>query len=171
MSDQNTPDPTPGDPNQPPSYGAPQTPPPSYGAPQTPPPGYGAPQTPPPAYGSYQQQPQQFGGGTMTPSDENTWSALGHFGGIILGFVAPLIVMLVKGPESPRVRSQAVEALNFQISMMIYMFVSAILTIVLVGIIGIIVFGLMLLICSILAGVKALNGEDYRYPLTIRMVK
>ncbi len=124
---------------------------------------------PPPSYGQY--QPQQHVGGTLAPSDENTWVALGHFGGIVLGFLAPLIVMLVKGNESPRVRAQAVEALNFQISMMIYMLISSILVIVFIGILGIIAVGGLIIVCSILAGIKGLNGEDYRYPLTIRLVK
>jgi len=68
----------------------------------------------------------------MSPSDERTWAGLAHFGGLLLGFLAPLIVMLVKGEQSPRVRAQAVEALNFQIAFMIYMFVA---TVTVIGII------------------------------------
>lgn len=149
-----------------PDPNAPQTPPqaPQYGAPQ-----YGAPQYGSPQYGDAPQQP--YGQGGMSPSDENTWVALGHFGGILLGFIAPLIVMLVKGGESPRVRAQAVESLNFQITAMIAFVVSAILTIILIGLLMMIAVGIGVLVLCILAGVKALNGEDYRYPMTLRLVK
>lgn len=129
---------------------------PTYGAPT-----YGAPQPP--------QQP--YHPGAMTPSDENTWSALGHFGGLVLGLLAPLIVLLVKGKDSARVRAQSVEALNFQISMTIYAIVSIPLMIVLVGFITLLAVSVMVIVFSILAGIKALNGEEYRYPLTIRLVK
>ena len=125
-----------------------------------------------PTYGSAPgpgTPPQQWSG-AMTPNDENTWSALAHFGGIILGLVAPLIVLLVKGNDSPRVRAQAVEALNFQISMMIYAVASVVLILVVIGIFTLIAVCIAVLVLSILAGVKALNGEDYRYPLTIRLV-
>jgi len=167
MSEHNPTPPSDGQPGVPPTPGPGATPPageqPSYQAP-TPPPAYGQPQ-----YGAPQQQ--GYNPGAMTPSDENTWSALAHFGGIVLGFLAPLIVMLVKGPESPRVRANAVEALNFQISIMIYVVISMILVIVLIGIFTAIATGIAALVFAIIAGVKALNGEDYRYPLTIRLVK
>lgn len=167
MSEQNPTPPSDGQPGVPPTYGSGDATPPTGGQPQ-----YQAP-TPPPAYGQpqYGASQQGYNPGAMTPSDENTWAALAHFGGIVLGFLAPLIVMLVKGPESPRVRSNAVEALNFQISIMIYMVISMILVIVLIGFLTAIATGVAALVLSIIAGVKALGGEDYRYPLTIRLVK
>jgi len=42
---------------------------------------------------------------------------LSHLGGIVLGFLAPLIIMLTKGNESPYTKRHAVEALNFQITL------------------------------------------------------
>ena len=53
--------------------------------------------------------------------------------GRTLAFLGPLIVMLIKGNESPYVRRQAVESLNFQLSILIYAIVSVVLIIVLVG--------------------------------------
>ena len=79
-------------------------------------------------------------------------------------------MLLVKGNDSPWVRRQSVESLNFQISILIYAIVSAVLIIVLVGLILLPIVGIGWLVFTIIGSVKASNGEDYRYPLTIRMV-
>jgi uncharacterized Tic20 family protein len=168
--------------DQPPQYGAPP-PPPQYGQPQQP--QYGAP--PPPQYGAPQPQygvpqpPQQFGAspygapGTLPPDQERLWGGAAHWSALVaslvgLAFLGPLIVMLTKGNESAFVRRQAVESLNFQLSMLIYGIVSAILIIVLVGFLLLLVIAVLWLVFTIMGAIKASNGEDYRYPLTIRMV-
>ena len=96
---------------------------------------------------------------------------LAHVGGILIGFLAGLIVMLTKGKESDFVRDQAVEALNFQITVAIAWFVSFILIFVLIGFLLIFVVGIGSLVLMIMAGIAANNGQRYRYPINIRMVK
>ena len=146
-------------------------------------PSYGQPAYGQPAYGQppEQQQPhgqppyaQQPGAGGLT-ADERTWGGAAHWSALVasligLSFLGPLVVMLTKGNESPWIRRQSVESLNFQLSVLIYGIVSAILIIVLVGILMLIAVGIFWLVFTIIASVKAGNGEDYRYPLTIRMV-
>ena len=83
---------------------------------------------------------------------------------------ARYVVMVTQGGKSAFVRRHAVEALNFQLSLLIYGIVSAILILITIGIFGLIAVGLLWLIMPILATIKASNGEEYRYPLTIRMV-
>jgi uncharacterized protein len=140
---------------------------PAYGQPA-----YGQPETQP-AYG---QQPYgQPGSGGLT-SDERTWGGAAHWGALIAGligglsFLGPLIVLLVKGNDSPWIRRQSVESLNFQISVLIYAIVSAVLILLLVGLILLPIVGIFWLVFTIIGSVKASTGEDYRYPLTIRMV-
>ena len=94
------------------------------------------------------------------------WAMLAHVGAIVIGFIAPLVVMLVQGDKSPFTRKQAVESLNFQISLLI---VGIPLTIVTCGL-GAVIF-LVGIVFEIIAGIKANNGEDYRYPVNIRLVK
>ncbi len=88
-----------------------------------------------------------------------------------MGFIAPLLVFLIKGKDSRFVRSHSLEALNFQISIMIYAVVSAVLTLLLIGFV--LLFGLVVIgiVFPILAAVKASKGEYYTYPLTIRLLK
>jgi uncharacterized protein len=131
----------------------------------------------PPAQNPYGQQPpyaQQPGPGGATVEERN-WGGAAHWSALVAGviglpFLGPLIVMLTKGNESPWVRRQAVESLNFQLSIMIYAIVSGILIFVLIGILLLAAVVIGWLIFTILGAIKAANGEDYRYPLTIRMV-
>jgi len=89
-------------------------------------------------------------------------------GGLI--FLGPLIVYLVKKDEHPFIADQSREALNFNLSVFIYIIASAILIIVVVGILLLPAVAIAWLILTIIAAVRANNGEPYRYPLTIRLV-
>jgi len=121
----------------------------------------------------------------LSSGDERTWATAAHWSALVgafvaLAFLGPLVVLLAKGNESAWVRRHAVESLNFQLSMLIYGFVGGIVAVVLTVVtlgIGLLVviplflaFGAFWLIITIVAAVKTGNGEDYRYPLTIRMV-
>jgi uncharacterized Tic20 family protein len=87
-----------------------------------------------------------------------------------LGFLGPLIVLLVQGGKSPFVRQHAVEALNFNITVLIAAIVSFILVFVLIGLVLLAIVGIVWLVCTILGTVAASRGEAYRYPLTLRLV-
>jgi len=89
------------------------------------------------------------------------------FGSII----GPLIVWQIKKDEFGFVNDQGKEAVNFQITILIYLIVSAFLSFVCIGFVllpAVVVFDLVFLL---IAAVKANDGERYRYPLTIRFIK
>ena len=88
--------------------------------------------------------------------------------GTILG---PLVVWLLKRDSSPFVDEQGKEALNFQISFLIYIIISIILCVLLIGFVLLIALGIAELILVIMAALKANEGVSYRYPLTIRFIK
>ncbi|HTD36062.1 MAG TPA: DUF4870 domain-containing protein [Candidatus Limnocylindrales bacterium] len=85
--------------------------------------------------------------------------------------IGPLVCWLVKRNESPLVDRNGKESLNFQLSMTIYMIISTVLIFVLIGIPLLFVVAILDLVFSIIAAVKTNNGEDYRYPLTIRFFR
>ena len=126
--------------------------------------------------------PYESGGVPAVPSaEEKNWALAAHVGvfvavWIAMGFLAPLIIMLVKGNDSPFIRRHAVESLNFQISILIYGVAAFLLVLVTFGLGAIIivplaiVVGIAYIVLIILATVKAANGEDYRYPFTLRLV-
>jgi uncharacterized Tic20 family protein len=123
-----------------------------------------------------QQVPPPAGQAPLPPDQERLWAMLSHLLSFVaaylfLGFVAPLIVLLVFGPRSAFVRANAVESLNFNLSWLLYGIVAVILAFLLIGIPILIVLGIAYLVLVIVASVKANNGEVYRYPATIRFVR
>ena len=90
---------------------------------------------------------------------------------LFLGFVAPLIVLLVFGPRSAFVRANAVESLNFNLIGLLYGVIGVILALLLVGFLILIVLGIAYLVLVVIASVRANNGEVYRYPATIRFIR
>ncbi len=93
---------------------------------------------------------------------------LGNGIGLLLG---PLAVWLMKREEDPFIDANGKEAVNFQITMLLAMVVSGFLIIILIGIPMLILFGLIAVVLPILGGLKAKEGEVYRYPMTIRFIK
>jgi uncharacterized Tic20 family protein len=123
-----------------------------------------------------QQVPPPAGQAPLPPDQERLWAMLSHLLSFVaaylfLGFVAPLVVLLVFGPRSAFVRANAVESLNFNLSWLLYGIIAVILAIVLIGIPILIALGIAYLVLVIVASVKANNGEVYRYPATIRFVR
>jgi len=89
-----------------------------------------------------------------------------------LGFlVGPLIVWLVKRDDHPFIDEQGKESVNFQITMMGAIIVCIPLIFVAIGVALIPLIGIFDVVMTIIAGVKASNGEHWRYPLTIRFIK
>ena len=118
--------------------------------------------------------PPAFNGEQPT-ADERNMAVIAHVGNLLslvtgLGFIVPLVIMLTKGTQSPFVRREAVESLNFAISVIIYSIISAVLCLVLIGFLLLAAVGLFALIMPIIAASKVSSGEGYRYPLILRIV-
>jgi uncharacterized Tic20 family protein len=113
-----------------------------------------------------------------TSSDVRLWCVLSHASallGLFLHFLGhllgPLVVWLIKRGDSPEIDAHGKESLNFQISMLIYDAIAAILCLVLIGIPILIVLWILNTIFVIIASVQASEGKLYRYPLAIRFIK
>jgi uncharacterized protein len=113
-----------------------------------------------------------------TSSDIRTWCVLCHASALLglffhfLGhLLGPLIVWLVKRGDSPEIDAHGKESLNFQISMLIYDAIAAILCLVLIGIPILIGLWVLNTVLVIIASIQASEGKLYRYPITIRLIK
>ncbi len=113
-----------------------------------------------------------------TSSSIRTWCVLCHASallGLFLHFLGhilgPLAVWLIKRGDSPEIDAYGKESLNFQISMLIYDAIAAILCIILVGVPILIALWVTNTVLVIIASVKAGEGKFYRYPFTIRLIK
>ena len=72
----------------------------------------------------------------MRPEDEKLWAIGAQLGGLILGFVAPLIVWLVYRERSAFLDRTSKEALNFQLTLLIGYLVSFVLVCFVIGILA-----------------------------------
>ncbi len=105
---------------------------------------------------------------TAPSSDDKTMAILSHVLTLAVGFVAPLIVYLLKKDESPFIAQHAKESLNFQITLIIVIIA---LFITVVGILLLWLVGILALVLVIVATIKASEGKLYRYPATFRFIK
>ena len=103
-------------------------------------------------------------------SQSNTLAMLCHLSGLF-GFLGPLIIWLIKKDNDPVVDREGKEALNFQISIMIYSFVSFILLFVVIGGFLMPIVYLAWLILTVVGAIKANQSGSFTYPLTIRLIK
>jgi uncharacterized Tic20 family protein len=109
-------------------------------------------------------------------SDDRNWAMFCHLSAIATGtllglpFLGPLILWLMKKDQSKFIDFHGKEALNFQLNMLIYLLICGALVCVVVGIVLLPVVGVYALVMAIVAGVKANNGEYYRYPAIIRII-
>jgi len=117
-------------------------------------------------------------------SQARTWNMLCHLSalaGFIIPFgniLGPLLVWQIKKNEIPSTNVHGKAALNFQITVVIAllagMAVAILLSFFCVGFLLIpvvMLIGLAGLIFAIIAGIKANNGEDYKYPFSLELVK
>ncbi|MBN9225562.1 MAG: DUF4870 domain-containing protein [Microbacterium sp.] len=105
----------------------------------------------------------------MNPSDEKMWATLIHIGGIFY-FLPSLIGYLVLKDRGPFVRAHTATALNFQLTMLIASVVGGILLIVGIGFIILAVVWVFNVVFSIIAAVRAAQGQWYTYPMAIKFV-
>ncbi|QGM02078.1 DUF4870 domain-containing protein [Stenotrophomonas maltophilia] len=110
---------------------------------------------------------------TDVPADQRTMALAAHLLGIFTGFIGALIIWLINKDDAGKafVTDQAKEALNFQITITIAMLICIVLMIVIIGGILAPIVGILNLVFCIIAAVKANNGEAYRYPFALRLIK
>ena len=119
-------------------------------------------------------QPTMLAPASEVTAEAKRWAAMSHLSAfaMFLGIptlVGPFITWLWKR-DIEYVDEQAKEALNFNISFLIYGVASALLILVLVGLVLLPIVFVTWFVLVIVASVKASAGEDYRYPLTLRFI-
>lgn len=132
------------------------------------PPGDAGPPSPP--------TPQGWVHPSGLPNEVRNWALAAHLSAFLgawvaLAFLGPLVVWLVKRDDHPFVETHAREALNFNLTVLLYFVVGVVLAFVLIGFLLLAALGVMWLVFTTIAAVRASNGQPYRYPLTIRLVR
>ena len=116
---------------------------------------------------------------TPAPTEnERTWGMLAHlsaFVGLVIPLVGsvlgPLAVWLARRDQSAFVALHAKEAINFNITVALAAVVCALLMLVFVGfLLGTALF-VAWLVMTLVAAIKASEGETYRYPFSLRFIR
>lgn len=114
---------------------------------------------------------------TLSQQDERTYAMFAHLSalaGFIIPFgnvIGPLVVWSIYKDKSSYVDYHGKESINFQITITIAYVISIFLIILLIGIFMLAVLGIASLVLTIIAGIKANNGEMYQYPFSLKLVK
>ena len=113
--------------------------------------------------------------------DARMWAMFCHLAGLawllwwivplIGGVIGPLVVWQLKRKEDAFIDEQGKEALNFQISMLLYCIVAGVLCFACVGFVLLPIVAVVDTLFAVIASIKVGNGQHYRYPLTIRLIK
>lgn len=115
----------------------------------------------------------------LAPSEkERQWAMACHLSAF-LGFIivpigaiiGPFSIWLLKRHFHPFINRAGKESLNFQISMLIWSLLSLGLIFIGIGIILIIALAALNVLMVIIAAVRASNGQDFHYPLSIRILR
>jgi uncharacterized Tic20 family protein len=108
-------------------------------------------------------------------SSDRLWSVLCHLsffaGAGLISFLFPMIVYLVMRGDSAYVTHHAREALNFHLSVLVYALCCVPLCFLFIGFPLLVAVGILGIVCSVVAAVKASENVFYLYPLTIRFVR
>ena len=114
----------------------------------------------------------------LAPGDgERTYAMFTHlssFLGYLVGplvIIAPLVMWLIKKDESAYISDHGREAVNFNISLWIYMFVAGLLTLACVGYVMLPALFVFNIVIVIIAAIRANSGAYYRYPITMRFIR
>jgi hypothetical protein len=114
-----------------------------------------------------------------TEQQARGWAMVCHLSGFakytaipFANIIAPLVLWQLKKDAHPLIDDQGKEALNFQISMTLYVIVGvALIFCLFIGIPVLAALAVVDVVLMVVAGLKANAGEFYRYPLTIRLIK
>ncbi|MEX1828589.1 DUF4870 domain-containing protein [Luteibacter sp. CQ10] len=124
------------------------------------------PPPPPPSPPPYEPVPP------ASNTDDKNLAMLTHLSGIIFSVIVPLIVWLIHKDRADKAYlvTEAKEALNFQLTVLIGYVICWILTFILIGAFLTPLLWLANLIFCIVAAVKVSSDGSYRYPFALRLV-
>jgi uncharacterized protein len=107
----------------------------------------------------------------MINSEERMLAAILYVVSLFFPVIGPLVIWLLKKDESAYINYHGREYFNFFISYTVYSIISGILIFLIVGIFLLWILGIMALVFTIIAAVKAYEGNEYQFPLIFRVIK
>jgi uncharacterized Tic20 family protein len=99
---------------------------------------------------------------------DKTVAALAHILGFLTGIVGPAIIYLVSDNEFAK--RNAARSITWQIFFTIFLMLSIFLAFAFIGILMIPLVAIADLVFSVIATIKASDGEEWKYPLTTDLI-
>ncbi|HQU08891.1 MAG: hypothetical protein B7X06_03455 [Verrucomicrobia bacterium 21-51-4] len=110
--------------------------------------------------------------------DEKLWGMLVHLSSLVqllfiplTHLICPMIIWLIKKDGSSWIDKQGKEAVNFNLSILIYGLIAWATVFFGIGVFLLPVVAIFWLVCTIIASIKASEGKCFCYPLSIRFLK
>ena len=103
-------------------------------------------------------------------SGDRAWAVASHVGLVPLPIAVPLAVVLFRGHLSPYVCHQAVEALNFHITVVLALLGCSLLSVVAAGTVALPLVLVAAAVLAVRAAVAARRGAWHRYPVSLRLL-
>lgn len=103
--------------------------------------------------------------------EQAKWLALFHLSGLFVLLFPPLLFWIWKRDSIQDLNKHAVDILNFQISMWIYLFGASILLIIVIGFPILIFLGIYSTVIVFINTLKVVNKQHYKYPLSLKILK
>ena len=101
------------------------------------------------------------------------WGAIAHLSAMLplplFDLLGPFIVLLTKGDQSFFIRRQAIQALNFRLTVLIAYILCIPFFLILIGFVMWWIVWLASIVFCIIAAIKASEGRTYRFPLTLQL--
>ncbi len=104
-------------------------------------------------------------------NESNSWLTLLHLSGLFILLFPPVIIWFCKKDKVKNMREHGIDVINFQLSMLLYLFPLGIFAFLLVTIPIIIFLGMFSMIVIAVNTIKVMNNQPYKYPITIRILK
>ncbi|GGO04124.1 hypothetical protein GCM10010116_08140 [Microbispora rosea subsp. aerata] len=118
---------------------------------------------------AYVPQPPSYHAAAVPDGGDRVGGAASHLSALLgLFIIGPLLMMVTAGRTSPYIRKHAVESLNFHLTVL---GATVLLPFTVVGVVLLPVIWVAGLVLSVVGGVSALAATEFRYPLTIRLIK
>ena len=103
--------------------------------------------------------------------DNDIWLLILHLSGLFILLFPPVIIWLWKKDKIKNVREHGIDVINFQFSMLLYIFPLALLTFLIITIPILVFVGIYSMVIIIINTIKVMNNQPYKYPITLRVLK
>ena len=104
-------------------------------------------------------------------NNNNIWLPILHLSGLFILLFPPVIIWVWKKDKIKNMREHGIDVINFQLSMLLYIFPFALFAFLLITIPILVFLGIYSMVIIIINTIKVMNNQPYKYPISIRILK